>query len=39
MNVALNARLGEYFCCSVKCNYLGERKENAARQILHGILI
>ena len=33
VNVALNARLGEYFCCSVECNYLGETKVNGARQI------
>ena len=33
VNVALNARLGEYFCCSVECNYLGETKVSGARQI------
>ena len=33
LNVALNARLGEYFCCSVECKYQGETKANGARQI------
>ena len=33
MNVVLNARLGEYFCCSIECKYLGETKVNGARQI------
>ena len=33
LNVALNARLGEYFCCSVECKYQGETKVNGARQI------
>ena len=33
LNVALNARLGEYFCCSVECKYLGETKVTEAGQI------
>ena len=33
LNVVLNARLGEYFCCSIECKYLGETKVNGARQI------
>ena len=33
LNVALNARLGEYFCCSVECKYLGETKVTGAGQI------
>ena len=30
LNVVLNARLGEYFCCSIECKYLGETKVNGA---------
>ncbi len=33
LNIALNARLGEYFCCSVECKYQGETKANGARKI------
>ena len=33
LNVALNARLGEYFCCLIECKYQGETKENGAGQI------
>ena len=33
LNVVLNARLGEYFCCSIECKYLGENKVNGAEQI------
>ena len=33
LNVVLNARLGEYFCCSVECKYLRENKVGGARQI------
>ena len=28
LSVILNSRLGEYFCCSVECKYLGESAEN-----------
>ena len=34
LNVALNSRLGEYFCCLVECKYQGESEVNGARQIL-----
>ncbi len=33
LNVALNSRLGEYFCCLIECKYQGETKENGAKQI------
>ena len=33
LNVALNARLGEYFCCLIECKYKGETKVNGVRQI------
>ena len=33
LNVALNARLGEYFCGLIECKYQGETKVNGARQI------
>ena len=33
LDVALNARLGEYFCCSVECKQQGVTEVNGARQI------
>ena len=33
LNVVLNARLGEYFCCLIECKYQGETKVNGAGQI------